>query len=58
MKEITIDSALNDTFSLPAPILKGLLEKAVNVWNDEDKAAYEEMMRKAEEQRKKEEAEE
>ena len=42
MKEITIDSALNDTFSLPAPILKGLLEKAVNVWNDEDKAAYEE----------------
>ena len=42
MKEITIDSALNDTFSLPMPILKGLLEKAVNVWNDEDKAVYEE----------------
>ena len=42
MKEITIDSALNDTFSLPAPILKGLLEKAVSVWNAEDVAVYEE----------------
>ncbi len=44
MREVTVDSALNDTFTLPAPILKGLLEKAVNgkVWNDEDIAAYEE----------------
>ena len=42
MREITIDSALNDTFSLPAPILKGLLEKAVSVWTAEDVAAYEE----------------
>ena len=44
MKEITVDSALNDTFSLPAPILKGLLEKAVSdkVWSDEDIAVYEE----------------
>ena len=42
MREITIDSALNDTFTLPVPILKGLLEKAVKVWNAEDVAAYEE----------------
>ena len=42
MKEITVDSALNDTFSLPMPILKGLLEKAVAVWSAEDVAAYNE----------------
>ena len=44
MREITVDSALNDTFTLPVPILKGLLEKAVNdkVWSDEDIAIYEE----------------
>ena len=44
MREITVDSALNDSFSLPMPILKGLLEKAVNdkVWSDEDIAIYEE----------------
>jgi len=44
LREITVDSALNDTFTLPMPILKGLLEKAVNdkVWNDEDIAMYEE----------------
>ncbi len=44
MREITIDSALNDTFTLPVPILKGLLEKAIsgNVWGAEDVAAYEE----------------
>ena len=42
MREITVDSALNDTFTLPMPILKGLLEKAVscNVWSDEDIAVY------------------
>ena len=44
MREITIDSSINDTFTLPMPILKGLLEKAVNnkVWSDEDIAVYEE----------------
>ena len=44
MREITIDSAINDTFTLPMPILKGLLEKAIsgNVWGAEDVAAYEE----------------
>ncbi len=44
MREITVDSALNDTFTLPVPILKGLLDKAVNdkVWSDEDIAMYEE----------------
>ncbi|MDD6072052.1 MAG: translation elongation factor Ts [Clostridiales bacterium] len=44
LREITIDSALNDTFSLPKPILQGLLDKAVNdkVWSDEDIAIYEE----------------
>ena len=42
MREITVDSALNDTFTLPVPILKGLLEKAVAVWSAEDVAAYEE----------------
>ena len=42
MREITIESALNDTFTLPAPILKGLLEKAANVWGAEDVAIYEE----------------
>ena len=42
MREITVDSALNDTFTLPMPILKGLLEKAVSekVWSDEDIAIY------------------
>ena len=42
MREITIESALNDTFTLPTPILKGLLEKAVKVWSAEDVAIYEE----------------
>ncbi|MDE6435307.1 MAG: translation elongation factor Ts [Lachnospiraceae bacterium] len=44
LREITIDSALNDSFSLPKPILQGLLDKAVNdkVWSDEDIAIYEE----------------
>ena len=44
MKEITVDSALNDTFTLPVPILKGLLQKAVSekVWSNEDIAVYEE----------------
>ncbi|MBO4808664.1 MAG: elongation factor Ts [Lachnospiraceae bacterium] len=42
-KEITLESALNDPFSLPKPILSKLIEKACNgVWSDEDKAIYEE----------------
>ena len=43
MKEITIDSALNDPFSLPKPVLSKLIEKAVSgVWSAEDVAIYEE----------------
>ena len=43
LKEITIDSALNDPASLPKPILQKLLDRAVNekLWSDEDLAAYE-----------------
>ena len=43
MREITLESALNDPFSLPKPILQKLLDKAVNgVWSAEDVAIYEE----------------
>ena len=44
LRKTTIESALNDPFTLPMPILKGLLEKAVSdkVWSDEDIAIYEE----------------
>ena len=44
MREITIDSAINDTFTLPKPILQKLIDKAVNdkVWSAEDIAIYEE----------------
>lgn len=44
LKEITVESALNDPFTLPMPILKELINKAVNdkVWSDEDIAIYEE----------------
>ena len=44
LREITVESALNDPFSLPKPILNSLIEKAVNdkVWSDEDIAIYEE----------------
>ena len=43
LREITIDSAINDPFSLPKPVLQGLLDKAVNgVWSAEDVAIYEE----------------
>ena len=42
-KDITLESALNDPFSLPKPILSKLIEKALNgVWSDADKAIYEE----------------
>jgi len=44
IKDITLESALNDAFTLPKPILNKLLEEAVNgsAWSDEDKKAYEE----------------
>ena len=44
LREITIDSALNDPASLPKPILNKLIEKAMteNLWSAEDKAIYEE----------------
>ncbi len=44
IREITLESALNDPFSLPKPVLQPLLDKAVNdkVWSDADIAIYEE----------------
>ncbi len=44
MREITIDSSLNDPASLPKPILNALISKACEekVWSDEDIAIYEE----------------
>ena len=44
LKEITIDSALNDPASLPKPILQGLLDKATGdkLWGADDLAIYEE----------------
>ena len=42
MKEITIESALNDPATLPKPIQAKLFEKAQAVWSEEDLAAYEE----------------
>ena len=44
MKEIVIDSALNDPASLPKPILNALIHTAINdkLWSEEDIAIYEE----------------
>ncbi|MCF0142636.1 MAG: elongation factor Ts [Parasporobacterium sp.] len=44
MREITIDSAINDPATLPKPILLKLIAKAVEdkVWSDADIAIYEE----------------
>ena len=43
IREITLESALNDPFSLPKPILQKLIDKAVaGVWSAEDVAIYEE----------------
>ena len=43
LKDITLESALNDPFTLPKPVLQGLLDKAVaGVWSAEDVAIYEE----------------
>lgn len=43
LREITIDSAINDPFTLPKPILQKLIDKAIadKVWSDEDIAIYE-----------------
>ena len=39
MRDITLESALNDPFTLPKPILNALLDKAVDgVWSEEDAA--------------------
>ena len=43
MHDIILESALNDPFTLPKPILNALLDKAVDgVWNAEDVAILEE----------------
>ena len=43
MREITVDAALNDPFSLPKPILNGLIAKAVaGVWSESEVAIYNE----------------
>ena len=44
MREITIESALNDPASLPKPILQKLIDNAVanKIWSDADIAIYEE----------------
>ena len=43
IKDITLESALNDPFTLPKPILQKLIDKAVaGVWSAEDVAIYEE----------------
>jgi elongation factor Ts len=36
LRKITLESALNDPFSLPKPILNGLLDKVEGVWGKED----------------------
>jgi elongation factor Ts len=36
LRRITLESALNDPFTLPRPILNGLLDKVDGVWNKED----------------------
>ena len=43
LKNVTIESSLNDPFNLPKPILNALLDKAVaGVWSAEDVAVLEE----------------
>ena len=36
LRKITLESALNDPFTLPRPILNGLLDKVEGVWSKED----------------------
>ena len=39
IRKITLESALNDPFTLPKPILNGLLDKAIEgIWGEEDTA--------------------
>ena len=38
IRKITLESALNDPFTLPKPILNGLLDKVDGVWGEEDTA--------------------
>ena len=44
LREIIVDSALNDPATLPKPILNKLIEKAISekIWSDADVATYEE----------------
>ena len=44
LREIIVDSALNDPATLPKPILNKLIEKAISekIWSDADIAPYEE----------------
>ena len=44
IREIIIDSSINDPANLPKPVLLGLINKAIadKVWSDEDIAVYEE----------------
>ena len=44
MRDIIVDSSLNDPASLPKPILNALINKACTekIWSDEDIAIYEE----------------
>ena len=44
IKDITLEAALNDPFTLPKPVLQPLFDKAIadKVWSDEDIAIYEE----------------
>ena len=42
LRRITVESALNDPFTLPKPILNGLLEKVAGVWGDDDVRILEE----------------
>ena len=38
LEKVTLESALNDPFTLPKPILNGLLDKVHGVWGEEDTA--------------------
>ena len=45
LREITVDSALNDATTLPKPILNKLMDKAINekLWSDDDINNFNEM---------------
>ena len=44
LRDIILESALNDPFTLPKPVLQGLIDKAIadKAWSDEDIAIYQE----------------